>query len=96
MTEFYYTFSKGSDWITLRGEGRTPLNCANVRWETSPQNGDLADVKDAQSAFHPVYNIVDLNKNKNNLYIQVMRATRLIRLGYRFKESNFPDIKEVL
>jgi hypothetical protein len=93
MTSFYYTFSNGEKWITLSGRGDNPSACDNTKWDTSQGNADMREVNRAQSAYHPFYGIIDLNENKNNLYIQIMRMTRLVRLGYNFESTNFPDIK---
>ena len=91
---FYYTFSKGSKWIRLEGEGESPENCMNVKWITSPMNKDMDLIRDAVSDYHPYYHAVEYRNYPNNLYVQANRFGRIVKLGYQFKESNFPPITQ--
>jgi len=89
---FYYTFSKGSKWIRLEGEGESPENCIGVKWITSPMNKDMDLIRDAVSDYHPYYHAIEYRDYPNNLYAQANRFGRIVKLGYRFKEGNFPPI----
>jgi len=87
---FYYIFSKGDEWVKLQGEGDTPIECSNVMW-TSSDNKMLEELQSIESDYHPIYHFIKYKEYKNNLYAQINKFDRLVKYGYKFKESNLSE-----
>jgi hypothetical protein len=87
----------GNKWIQINGEGNDPKNC-KINWESSKDNEDMFIILTQEKVISPLCGWVKCNnpKVKNNIYIQVLKISPLIKDGYICKKYDVPYIEPPL
>lgn len=91
--EYYYTFIKGNEYITAKGDGSDPHNLKKIRWVSSPNAaGVFEQIMKVDSGYSPTIGFVSFKNFPNDFYVQISRFGSLYKDGWKFKDTNLPAI----
>lgn len=89
--DYYYTFIKENEYITISGNGEDPTNVKDLKWTSSHgAAGVLKQMDDIKSVYSPTIGFVSIDNYKNNIYIQIAKFDSIYKNGWRFSETNLP------
>lgn len=93
MTEYTYTFIKGTEYIVVRGTGEDPSDL-KISWSSSPYAaGVLKQMLEQVSGYSPMVGFVQYDNYQNDIYVQIARFGSIYKDGWRFKSTNLPEVK---
>ena len=96
---YFYTFIKADQFITLSGSGEDPTDIKDLEWTSSPGAKDvLEQMSNIDSVYSPTTGFVRVSGHKNNIYVQMAKFDNIYKDGWRFENSNVPapesDVKK--
>jgi len=93
---YYYTFIKDNEYITISGNGEDPHNLEDLVWDSSRGASNVLDqLEYVDSVYTPTAGFVSVNDYKNDIYIQGAKFDTLYKHGWRFGDSNVPHVVHV-
>lgn len=93
---YYYTFIKADQFITISGSGNDPHNLDSIEWISSPgATGVLEQLDSITNVYAPTVGFVSVNDYKNNMYVQIAKFGSIYKDGWRFDNTNLPPIHPV-
>ena len=88
---YFYTFIKADQFITVSGSGGDPKDIQNIEWTSSPgAAGVLKQMNNIRSVYSPTTGFVNVDDHKNNIYVHIAKFNNIYKDGWRFENSNVP------
>jgi len=92
---YYYTFIKDNEYITISGNGEDPHNLEDLVWDSSRGASNVLDqLESVDGVYTPTAGFVSVNDYKNDIYIQGAKFDTLYKHGWRFGDSNVPHVEK--
>jgi ATP sulfurylase len=94
---YFYTFIKANEFITLSGSGEDPTDIKDLEWTASEgAQGVLKQMESIGGMYSPIIGFVNANDYKDDMYVQIAKFDTIYKNGWRFENSNIPAALDVV